>query len=373
MAERCRPDDRRAIARCPREGRRMTPAISVVMAAYNGATLVGETIASLRAQSFADWELIVVDDKSTDDTLVVLRAIQDPRITVIASEHNQGPVHARNRAFASARGHYIAALDQDDLCAPDRFARQAAFLDANPAVALVASAALVLEDGRTDPWPGERHLSPAMIDWLLLTQNPLVWSTTMFRTDAARRLTPFTRPELRYAEDFDLYSRIRAFGTLARLDEPLLEYRCHSGGASKKYRDMMEASAARVLAGRYAPVFGTDAQANATLVAHHLMGREPIPDLQTFGRLSRILGKLHTHFIETTPLDAQARIEVDGEYARLWWMLARPALRQGHISLRDILSARPNIVPLDATGSDLVVSPLIGTARAFVRSFGGWR
>lgn len=349
----------------------MTPAISVVMAAYNGADLVGETIASLRAQTREDWELIVVDDRSTDDTLAMLRAIEDPRIAVIASEANQGPVHARNRAFASARGHYIAALDQDDLCTPDRFARQAAFLDANPQVALVASAALLLEDGKAAPWPGDRHLSPAMIDWLLLTQNPLVWSTCMFRADAARALTPFTRPELRYAEDFDLYQRIRAFGPLARIDAPLLEYRCHPGGASQKYRSMMEASAANVLAGRYAAIFGSEAQPNAELVARHLMGREPVADLETFARLGRILGDVHTHFIDRVPLDAQARIEVDGEYARLWWLLARPALRQGHIGLRDLLATRPDVVRIDPGNPDLIVSPLIGRARALARSLGG--
>jgi glycosyltransferase involved in cell wall biosynthesis len=344
----------------------MTPKISVIMAAYNGAALVGETIASLRAQTRTDWELIVVDDKSTDDTLAVLRAIDDPRITVIASEVNQGPVHARNRAFASARGRYIAALDQDDLCMPDRFERQAAFLDANPGTALVASAALLLEDGKAAPWPGERPLSPVMIDWLLLTQNPLVWSTAMFRADAVRRLKPFTRPELRYAEDFDLYHRIRAFGAVTRLDAPLLEYRCHSGGASQKFRSMMEASAANVLAGHYAPIFGKDAAENARLVAQYLMGREPVEDLETFGRLSRILGKLHAYFVTAHPLDAQARIEVDGEYARLWWLLARPALRQGHMGLRDILSARPEAIRLPASDADMIVSRLAGIARNLV-------
>ncbi len=345
----------------------MTPTVSVIMAAYNGAALIPETIATLRAQTFANWELIVVDDCSTDNTLAVLRALDDPRITVIASEQNQGPVHARNRAFAAARGRYIAGLDQDDLCTADRFARQVAFLDANPDVALVASAALLLEGDTAAPWPNERPLSPAMIDWLLLTQNPLVWSTTMFRADAGRQLTPFTRPELRYAEDFDLYHRIRAFGSIARLDAPLLEYRHHSGGASQKYRDMMEASAANVLAGRYASVFGDEAHANAVLVARYLMAREPVGDLDTFARLAKILSALHAHYVLETPLDAQSRIEVDGEYARLWWLLARPALRQGHMGLRDILSERPEAVRLQASETDMIVSRLAGFARKFAR------
>lgn len=346
----------------------MTPAISVIMAAYNGSALVGETIASLQAQTLADWELIVVDDRSTDDTLEVIRAIRDPRITVIASEQNQGPVHARNRAIASARGKYVAALDQDDLCAPNRFARQAAFLEANPEIVLVASAALLLMDGKAAPWPGDRALSPAMIDWLLLTQNPLVWSSTMFRADAARQLTPFTRPEIRYAEDFDLYQRIRRFGTIARMDEPLLEYRCHPGGASQKYRDLMQASAATVLAGRYAAIFGDDAPVKAALVAKYLMGRDPVPDLETLGSLTGILAGLHAYFVAETSLTPQGRIEVDGEYARLWWMLARPALRQGHVGLAGALGVRPDVVRIDPTDPDLILSPLIGSARAFARS-----
>lgn len=349
----------------------MTPAISVVMAAYNGAALVGETIATLRDQTRTDWELIVVDDCSTDDTLDVLRAIRDPRIRVIASAVNQGPVHARNRAFAEAQGRYIAALDQDDLCTSDRFSRQAAWLDQHSDTVLVASAALLMIDGVPARWPGERSLSPTMIDWLLLTQNPLVWSTAMFRADAARQLAPFTRPERRYAEDFDLYQRIRAFGTLARIDEPLLAYRAHSGGASQKYRDAMQASAAAVLAERYLPIFGERAEDKAVLVARHLMGRDPVPDLATLSRLSQILGRLYAYFIAQAPLTPQARIEIDGEYARLWWLLARPALRQGHVGLRDALAVRPEVVRIHPTDPDLLVSPLIGSARALARSFGG--
>ncbi|WP_066793861.1 glycosyltransferase family 2 protein [Sphingomonas soli] len=349
------------------------PAISVIMAAYNGASLVEETIATLREQTRTDWELIVVDDCSTDNTLEVLRSIRDPRIRVIASERNQGPVCARNIAIAEARGHYIAALDQDDLCTPDRFARQAAYLDAHPETVLVASAALLMEDGIPGRWPNERSLSPAMIDWLLFTQNPLVWSTSMFRADAARALTPFTRPELRYAEDFDLYHRIRAFGRLARIDEPLLAYRCHPGGASQKFRTLMQASAAAVLAGRYARIFGEDAEGHAALVAQYLMGRDPVPDLPTLGKLSRILSKLHTCFVAENELTPQSRTEIDGEYARLWWLLARPALRQGHVGLRGALGVRPGVVRIHPADPDLIVSPLIGQARALVRSFGGRR
>ena len=123
------------------------PAISVLMAAYNGSAWLPETLASLDAQTFVDFEVIVVDDGSTDDTLAFLEAWPDPRVRVVAAETNRGPVEARNRAFALARGRYIAALDQDDICLPERFARQIAYLEAHPEVVLVGTAARTLRGG----------------------------------------------------------------------------------------------------------------------------------------------------------------------------------------------------------------------------------
>ncbi|HVJ02138.1 MAG TPA: glycosyltransferase [Sphingomonas sp.] len=338
------------------------PTVSVIMAAYNGAAFVAETIESLFAQSFGDFELVVVDDCSTDDTRGVLARFDDPRIRVIASEVNQGPVHARNRAFAEARGRYIAGLDQDDVCLPQRFERQVAWLDAHPESVLVASRALLLENGETAHWPGPSDLTPPLIDWLMLVQNPLVWSSVMFRADAARRLDPFERPELRYAEDFDLYHRLRRFGTLDRIEEELLLYRCHPGGASQKYREMMGASAARLLEEHYAPVFGDDAPARAALVVRHFFARDPVPDRGTLEQLAATLAALHCHFVAERELDAVTRARIDQEHTRLWWLVARPAVRRGTIGLRDALATRP--AGPTPTRTDQFLSAIVGQARA---------
>ncbi|GAA3260627.1 hypothetical protein GCM10020258_23240 [Sphingomonas yabuuchiae] len=116
------------------------------------------------------------------------------------------------------------------------------------------------------------HTTPELIAWLSWIENPLAWSTVMVRADVARRLDPFTRPEILYAEDFDLYHRIGAFGRIARLDEPLLIYRQHEGGASKRFTTMMRASATRVLAEAHAPLLGDDADEVARLLVQHNMG-----------------------------------------------------------------------------------------------------
>ena len=252
------------------------PTVSVIMAAYNGATLIEETIDSLIAQSFTDWELIVVDDCSPDDTVAVVRAYDDPRIRLIESERNGGPVVARNRAFAATAGRYIAALDQDDLCLPERLAKQVAFLDANPDVVLVSTAAQFLMDGKVSAGNWPRPLSPGLIDWLMRLQNPIVWSSVMFRSDAARRLVPFERPEMRYVEDFDFYHRIRKHGLLAQIDEELLLYRCHAGGASQMFNGMMRDHAEALISG-HAPDI-------APLLVRHVMARDPVPDGATLER-----------------------------------------------------------------------------------------
>jgi len=343
-----------------------TPAVSVIMATYNGAAFVAETIESLLAQSFGDFELVVVDDCSTDDTRAVLARFADPRIRVIASEANQGPVHARNRAFAAARGRYVAGLDQDDICLPERLARQVAYLDAHPETVLVATRARLLENGRTSHWAGPSDLDAAVIDWLMMVQNPLVWSTVMFRADAARRLDPFERPEIRYAEDFDLYHRLRRFGTLARIEEPLLLYRCHPGGASQKFRDAMGASVAKVLAEHYAPVFGAEAEVRAALVVRHLFARAPIPHAEALEALSGTMDRLHAHFLATRRPDAALRMRLEAEHARLWWLVARPAIRLGAVRLGDARAARPRCV--SGVAPDWVASPLIGGLRAIGRT-----
>ena len=350
------------------------PVVSVVMAAYNGAALVDETIASLQAQTLREWELVVVDDRSTDATLAVLRAhaAAEPRIRVIGLQANGGPVRARNRAFAEARGRYVAGLDQDDLCVPERLAAQVAYLEAHSDTVLLGTQAAVLEDGRVFPSAYVPHTSPALVEWLLHIENPLVWSSVMVRADAARRLTPFTRPELLYAEDFDLYHRMAALGRIARLDAPLLIYRRHAGGASVRYTATMRESAARVLAERYRPLFGDGAEGAAGLVVRHLMGRDAPPDRAALAALGAVLERLQAAFFASRPIGQEDRTLIRWETARRWSQVARAGLRCGTLGLGDALAVRPEHLGLGYASIDtLVVSRLIGGARAARRRLAG--
>ncbi|WP_353203860.1 glycosyltransferase [Sphingomonas sp.] len=344
------------------------PAISVLMATYNGAGLVGETIASLQAQSFTDFELIVVDDCSTDATVAVVEAFADPRIRVIRSPVNRRVVLTRNAAFAAARGRYIAALDHDDLCHPDRFARQIAYLDAHPEIVLVGTAANVLSEGAILPSSLAPLSTPPVIEWLLRIENPLVWSSVMLRADAARRLDPFQRPEMVYAEDFDLYHRISAYGGIARLDDELMTYRRHGGGASQVQAEAMRGRAADVLAEVYAPLFGDVAADTARLIVTHVMSQQPVPDRATLAAVGDALVRLQDDFLAQRRPDSESRSLIRWETARRWARIGRAGLRTGTLKLGDATAVRPAHLGLGYAGiEELILSRLVGSVRVAQR------
>ena len=341
-----------------------TLTVSVLIPAYNGAGLIEETLASLSAQTLTDWEAIVVDDCSQDSTRAVVAAWPDPRVRLVLNEANSGPVRTRNRALAEARGRYIAALDQDDLCLPDRFARQVAHLDAHPEMALLGTAVQILCDGVVSPSGYPPVTTPALIAWLTQIENPLVWSSVMIRGEAARALNPFTRPDILYAEDFDLYARIQPHGLVARLDEPLLLYRQHPGGASKRFTATMRASAARVLAETHAALFGDRAEVVAHILVHHVMGGEPVPDRATLAQLGEAIGAIQARFLAERPVAADDLTLIRWETAQRWGRIGRAALRAGTLGLADVLAVRPAHLGLGYAGlHDLIVAGAIGGAR----------
>ena len=294
----------------------------------------------------------------------MVAAWPDPRVRLVLNETNSGPVRTRNRALAEARGRHIAALDQDDLCLPDRFARQVAFLDAHPEVALLGTAAdFLCADGvRRSSYPAVT--TPALVAWLTRIENPLVWSTVMIRGEVARSLDPFTRPEILYAEDFDLYHRIRPLGQVARLDETLLLYRQHAGGASQRFTDTMWASAARVLAEAHEALFGERAAAVAHALVHHVMGGEPVRTRAALASLGEAIGAIQQRFLAEHPVSPDDLALIRWETAQRWGRIGRAALRAGTLGLADVLAVRPAHLGLGYAGlHDLVLSGAIGGAR----------
>ncbi|NIJ32961.1 glycosyltransferase family 2 protein [Sphingomonas oligoaromativorans] len=333
------------------------PAVSVIMAAYNGAAFIRDTIDSVFAQTMADFEIVVVDDRSKDDTPAVLAAIGDPRLRVFQAERNGGPAVARTIAMGHARGRFIAGLDQDDLCRPDRFAVQLAYLDAHPGIALVGSAIEPFCGERVRPGPFPDLVEPERIDWMMTMLNPIAWSTVMMRGEVARALDPFERDEYRFAEDFDLYRRVRAHGRIGRIAEPLVRYRLHPGGASQRHEEGMIASAARVLLERYEPLFGDGALDSALLMSRYASARHAPPDALVLQRCGAVM----EHLLATQ--DALPAEEALESASRLWWRMARTGLRAGSYGLPALLRAQPRFAHRRGARGRSIGDAAIGAAR----------
>jgi glycosyltransferase involved in cell wall biosynthesis len=348
-----------------------SPAVSVIMATYNGSRNLRPSINSILSQTWRDLELIVVDDCSTDDTAAILATYDDSRLKITRNERNLNVVASRNCCVAQARGEFIAMLDHDDLSAPTRLARQVAYLRANPDTVLLGTAANILQDGQISEMKHPRTTSPGLIRWLLHVANPLICSSVMFRAAAARQLSVFMRETHRYADDYDFYHRMATVGKIARLDEPLTLYRLHQGNTYKQQEETMAAGAEKVLESVYRPLFGDQALEAAALVVRHLSRGQAVADEKTLRQLCVVFDTLNQSFYDSPAADATTRCGVLQHSALLWRRMLRATAREGNIGIGNLLACHPAGIhpnPVDRLRVLADRLPLRGRVRDIVHS-----
>jgi glycosyltransferase involved in cell wall biosynthesis len=222
------------------------PRVSVILPCYNAQAFVREAVQSILDQTLVDFELIVVDDGSTDGSAAILRAMAqtDPRIRLV-TQANGGIVAALNAGIALARGAYIARMDADDVSLRERLAFQASYLDRHPEVVLVGGRAVA----ERHPTPatrrttGGRHARTDLSVFpprVAVSMHPLI----MLRAAALRAMGGY-RAEYAHAEDHDLFIRAAAFGRIANPPVDVLFYRRHDGAISIAHVEEQERSAVR--------------------------------------------------------------------------------------------------------------------------------
>ena len=226
------------------------PKVSVVMPVFNNGEWLAEAISSVRAQSLREFELIVIDDGSTDQTELIIAktARDDARIRTARYDH-RGIAAALNAGIALARSPVIARMDGDDIADPDRLRKQLAFLEAHPSVAAVGSWAHVVDERGRRTGELRPETESSVLRSLLPKTNPFVHSSMMLSTEVVRGVGGY-RAGLEGAEDYDLWLRISEQAQLANLPEFLLSYRRHSTSASATaaQRQLLSARLARLSA-----------------------------------------------------------------------------------------------------------------------------
>ena len=214
---------------------KMAPKVSVVMAVYNGAAYLRPAIDSILEQTFTDFEFIIVDDGSTDQTPEILQTYDDRRIRII-SQDNQGPAAAANKGIKASSAEYIARLDADDVAAPDRLDKQVEFLDRNPDYVIVGG---FMEFITADGHPIYVQTLPTSSDDINQSIQaggcPLVHSSVMFRKQSAFECGLYNT-DLKYYHDPDFYKRLAETGKMANLPVCLGKYRIAPGAITNQPR-----------------------------------------------------------------------------------------------------------------------------------------
>ncbi len=219
------------------------PKVSVVIPTYNRADLLSQSIRSVLAQTYGDFELIVVDDGSTDHTEQMVKSHQDHRI-VYVKQANQERCVARNNGISRAAGDVIAFLDDDDLWFPDTLAAQIAVLDQHPEVGLVYSRWVRVDTDNLFPYPldfacqTDGEIVRGMHDELLV-ENPIPTPTVAVRKRYIEEAGGFD-PSFNLAEDWDLWIRVSALCNFCEVPRPLAACRVHSGNSVGDSRGILD-------------------------------------------------------------------------------------------------------------------------------------
>lgn len=211
-----------------------TPTISVLMPVYNAQRFLKRAIESVLAQTFTNFELLIINDGSTDKSVSIIESFQDPRIRLVHNQKNSGVIHTLNMGILLAQGKYIARMDADDICFPERFEKQVSYLELHPETAVLASRIIQIN-------ADEDELSHWDMDFKVLTReqiyiasakaNCIAHPSVMMRR-AIAQIYLYNKKQ-KGSEDWDLWMRLLSDGQhIDKLPQYLLKYRIHNSSVT---------------------------------------------------------------------------------------------------------------------------------------------
>lgn len=222
----------------------VNPKLTVLMPVYNGSSYLREAIDSILAQTFEDFELLIVDDGSTDGSADIVVTYNDPRIRLVIQPINRGLVAALNMGLEISNSEYVARMDSDDICLPNRLARQVAFMDKNPSVGISGTWMESFGLGKPAMW--RSPLTHEMIICNMLFESAIYHPTAIFRRSVIIENNLFYDSSYIHAEDYELWCRFATRIKFANIGEVLLRYRIHSQSVGQSQRDAKLLSASKV-------------------------------------------------------------------------------------------------------------------------------
>ena len=206
------------------------------MPVYNSEKFVAEAIQSILDQKFNNFELIIINDASTDNSLNIIELFQDKRIKVFQNEKNRGIVYSRNKGLKFSKGEYIGMFDSDDIAYPEKFKEQIAFLEKNKDFGMVGSRVKFIdENGKRLPGSWKLKASPEMIPSIMLFKNYFLQSAVLYRKECINKFS--FRDGFDILEDYLIWLEIISDYKAWNLQKYLVKYRIHGSSITNKYKE----------------------------------------------------------------------------------------------------------------------------------------
>jgi len=217
------------------------PTVTVLMSAYNSASFILEAVESILKQNWTDFEFLIIDDGSNDNSVDIIRHYQDERINLILNESNIGLTASLNRGLSIAKGKYIARMDADDIAEPNRLSSQVNFLEQHPEIGILGSQCFLF-DG-TSPESHSIYYVPnndLEIRWNSLLNNPFAHPTVMLRREILIRYGLTYDETFKTAQDYEFWTRLLNYTQGANLEFATLKYRIGEGITKTKRENQLK-------------------------------------------------------------------------------------------------------------------------------------
>nr|WP_315177554.1 glycosyltransferase [uncultured Flavobacterium sp.] len=219
-----------------------TPEITVLMPVYNCELYIKDALESILSQTYVDFEFLIIDDASTDKTVSIIKSYCDSRIQLIEKPANSGYTNSLNQGLKLAKGKYIARMDGDDISFPERFAKQVAYLEANPESVVCGTSYEILGEDKLVLIPESHNV----IKLAMLRSNCIAHPSVMIRKKTLEEFSIAYDTTKEPSEDYALWVQLLAVGKLHNLQEVLLKYRMHNNSVSRKRVEEQEKRAIEI-------------------------------------------------------------------------------------------------------------------------------
>lgn len=300
------------------------PLISVVMPVYNGERFLRDAVESILKQSFADFEYIIVDDGSTDQTSQILEEYRllDSRIYIHANPTNKGIIKSLNTGCELSSGRYIARMDADDISLPNRLEKQLDYLEWHSEVGILGTSAEIIDkEGNAI---GEVRLSDSPLEtkWQMFFENRLMHPTVMMRRMVLEKVG-FYRIDAIGAEDYDLWTRVGRTTCVSNLPEILLRYRRWDSSITSRLPNLVESRCIEIVRTHLCSTLNRDVSSETAATMRYLGGGDIRPQsIEQIENAERVLQALLDHFLELGVTDKVSLERVSEDAAFRFYRLA---------------------------------------------------